>query len=508
MKDLVSMDNRRNLSTDLMDRPAPGALTEVATRSKPETLVLVIGFVYLCIVAWFDLVTPAGLDLQFFYLFGCAMIGWRAGARKALWAALISGTFFVWDQAREQHGLPLSWTFCWNLVIRLLGFSAIGWLAAEAGRLTRELEWAVQHRTASLRSEVAEHRETASRWHEMAQLFRQLTENITEIFWVADPARSRFNYLSPGFEKIWGQPCKSAYLNPEAWLEGVHREDRERVAQAFRTGRVSGSYDEEYRVVQPGGTVRWVHDRAFPVKDEQQRIYRLVGITEDITERFRLERQILEISDREQARIGQDVHDGLCQQIVGAAFAANSLRQTLASQGRPEEAGAGRVCLLLEDAMTESRRVARGLYPVRLKTEGLASALEELAAAASARSNVPCVFQASAREIKCAPTAATHLYRIAQEAVNNSIKHSGARQITIRLGIADGALELEVRDNGKGIADPTGSKSGMGLHIMEYRARSIGADLSIQGGGSGTTLLCRVPQSGRRFSESESEQSN
>jgi signal transduction histidine kinase len=207
-----------------------------------------------------------------------------------------------------------------------------------------------------------------------------------------------------------------------------------------------------------------------------------------------LQSQILEISDREQARIGQDIHDGLCQQIVGAAFAANSLEQSLAAQGRPESANAGRMCLLLDEAITESRRVTRGLYPVRLRTEGLAPALEELATTTGARFNVACSFQAGPEGMHCETTIATHLYRIAQEAVNNAIKHSGASTIGIHLNYAEGVLQLEVRDNGKGIPDLRERNSGMGLHIMDYRARSIGAELSIRGSAKGTSVLCRLPQ--------------
>ena len=212
-----------------------------------------------------------------------------------------------------------------------------------------------------------------------------------------------------------------------------------------------------------------------------------------MTERSRLERQILEISDREQARIGQDVHDGLCQQLIGIAFAANSLQQSLAAESRRELNVAQRISRLLDEAITESRRVCRGLYPVRLKTEGLAPALEELASSTRERHAVQCRCEVSARRFHCSMTTATHLYRIAQEGVNNALKHSGCRNLFIRLSSSDSGLELAIKDDGRGIEAAPERSPGMGLHIMDYRARSIGGSLRILGDSTGTVVTCRIP---------------
>jgi signal transduction histidine kinase len=220
--------------------------------------------------------------------------------------------------------------------------------------------------------------------------------------------------------------------------------------------------------------------------------------------RIRLERQILEISDREQARIGQDIHDGLCQQLIGMAFNANSLEQSLSSQARPEAATARKICFLLDEAITEARRVCRGLYPVRLETEGLVPALEELAHTVTERFSLRCECELQSRRLICDVTTATHLYRIAQEAVNNAVKHSGARHLCIRLSTNESGLELQIRDDGKGIQAGHGRPGGMGLHIMDYRARTIGGSLEIHGNGVGTSVCCRVPQrAGNLADESE-----
>src|SRR5260370_23061060 len=107
----------------------------------------------------------------------------------------------------------------------------------------------------------------------------------------------------------------------------MHSEDRARMLEVALSRQKSGDYDEEYRIVRPDGTLRWIRDRAFPVRNEAGEVYRIAGIAEDITERKRLEREVLEISDREQCRLGQDLHDGICQQLVSIAFATDLLRR-------------------------------------------------------------------------------------------------------------------------------------------------------------------------------------
>ena len=207
------------------------------------------------------------------------------------------------------------------------------------------------------------------------------------------------------------------------------------------------------------------------------------------------EGQILEISDREQARIGQELHDGLCQQLVSLAFDANSLERQLSAESRAEAQVAKRLSHYLDQAITEARQVSRGLFPVRLEVEGLPSALEELARTTRERFHVKCRFEANQGAFPDAQPIATHLYRIAQEAVSNALKHSQATSIAIRLGAQAQQLELQVEDNGIGI--PHGSVQnckGMGIHIMEYRARSIGGRLTMEPGSSGTVVSCRVPR--------------
>ncbi len=245
------------------------------------------GLGYTCAVGMVDLIAARGMNFDFFYLVGCAFVGWAAGARSAALITLASGAFLYWEGLPAVSPGISPWVVHWNLVIRLLGFGAVGWLAAEVGRLTRSLELRIQEKTGRLQSEMEEHKETAVRLRETLELFRQVTENITEVFWVTDPAKTRVNYVSRGFERVWGQPRQNVYTNPGTWLEGVYPEDRPRVAQSTYAQQITGDYDEQYRVQRPDGTVCWVHDRAFPVRNERNEVYRIVGITEDITDHKR-----------------------------------------------------------------------------------------------------------------------------------------------------------------------------------------------------------------------------
>lgn len=285
--------------------------------------------------------------------------------------------------------------------------------------------------------------------------------------------------INPG-ENL-GKPARESYGRFAGLLENL---DRARESGEFQATTQLGSAWFEC----------WFSSRL----DEEGKPAGFRVVATDITERHRLETQILEISDREQARIGQDIHDGLCQQLVSLGFDANTLERQLSERNQPEAKLAGRLAGLVDEAITESRRVARGLFPVRLSANGLASALEELAHATAARFEVPCLFEASGDEAPCEGATATHLYRIAQEALVNAVKHANARQLRIDLHSHPRGLELRVSDDGRGLLP--GSKhgrDGMGLHIMEYRARTIGARLRIEPrDGGGTVVSCCVERAG------------
>lgn len=140
-------------------------------------------------------------------------------------------------------------------------------------------------RMVGVMSDITEAHRNAEALRESETRFRQLAECIREVFWMTDPAKSQILYISPAYKEIWGRPCESLYEDARNWLEAILPEDRRRVLEAALQKQVTGAYDEEYRIVRPDGSLRWIHDRAFPIRDGDGRVYRVVGIAEDVTER-------------------------------------------------------------------------------------------------------------------------------------------------------------------------------------------------------------------------------
>jgi len=147
--------------------------------------------------------------------------------------------------------------------------------------------------------DLTERRRAEQALRDSEERFRQIAENIHEVFWMNDPAQHRVLYVSPAYETVWGRRCEELLACPTDWLQAIHPDDRDRVAKAAATRQLSGDYHEIYRVVRPDGTIRWVRDRAFPIRDAQGKVYRVVGTAEDITEHRKLEDQFLQAQKME-----------------------------------------------------------------------------------------------------------------------------------------------------------------------------------------------------------------
>lgn len=327
---------------------------------------------------------------------------------------------------------------------------------------------------------------------ESEERFRQLTGNIHEVFYLERLGAAEVLYVSPAYEKIWGRPCGELRTNPGAWVTAVHPDDRERLLDMLRSRRPREGHDIEYRIIRPDGGFRWIRDRSFPVLDEAGKVYRLAGICEDITERKRLQRELLDISEHEQQRIGHDLHDGLGQKLAGISFLAGSLCETLKATSPSNASEAGRICTLLGDAIQDMRSLAKGLLPVRPEPVALMSSLVEMVGSVQRLRGGRCGLKCPHPVLLHDQHVATNLYRIAQEALNNALRHGKPARIWISLiRRKRGALVLEIRDDGVGLKKRAPSHRGMGLEIMKYRAADIGASLSVAPGPRcGTVVRC------------------
>jgi PAS domain S-box-containing protein len=230
----------------------------------------------------------------------------------------------------------------------------------------------------------------------------------------------------------------------------------------------------------------------LPGTDGTQNYIIATGI--DITEREQLEKALLNISAREQRRIGQDLHDGLGQHLTGIAFMAKVHEAKLAEKRMTDASDAAKIVRLVNEAIDKTRELARGLLPVVSDAQGLMSALQLWATEVEDLFGICCRFECERAVLIYDYTMATHLYHVAQESVNNALKHGQARKILIRLSAQNGWGTLLISDDGVGIAENRGNSLGMGLQIMSYRAGMIGGTLEVAPGPvEGTTVTCIFP---------------
>jgi PAS domain S-box-containing protein len=218
------------------------------------------------------------------------------------------------------------------------------------------------------------------------------------------------------------------------------------------------------------------------------------GFIRDITERKRLEKEILEISEREKRRIGHDLHDGLCQHLAGVEMMSQVLEQKLEPRFEDGARRAGDIARNVREAISQTRSLARGLSPVTLESEGLMSALQELAETTGKIFGVACRLDCDPPVSVADHAVATHLFRLAQEAVANAIKHGRAKKISIRLTGDRGRVILKVDDDGAGFPAEIFKSKGMGLRIMQSRVGMMDGTLAIERNpDGGASVICSVP---------------
>jgi signal transduction histidine kinase len=216
-----------------------------------------------------------------------------------------------------------------------------------------------------------------------------------------------------------------------------------------------------------------------------------LAVVRDVTDRETLEKEVVESSNRVQMRIGQDIHDGLGQHLTGITFLSRALEKDLAAKNLPEAAEAAEISKLVLEALSQTRNLARGLFPVEVESSNLAQSLKELANTAEQLFHVSCSVEYDERVIIHDKTAATHLFRLAQEAINNAVKHGNAQRVLISLGSDGDHRRLRIVDDGSGLPAAGARGTGLGLRIMNYRAQKVGGTLEVQPGeSSGTVVTC------------------
>jgi PAS domain S-box-containing protein len=279
--------------------------------------------------------------------------------------------------------------------------------------------------------------------------------------------------------------CRSEFLPAETFCRQQTLVDR-----VIQTGKPA---IDEFKIEFPSG-VRWAEVRMIPLKFQPERPELVLVILRDLTEQKELQREVLESSESERQRIGYDLHDGLGQHLAGLAFITKALEKDL-SEVAPERASQiGNIVTLLNQAVSQTRGIARLLAPVEMEARGLQAALGKLAEETGSLFQVEVVFSTNHEDLHIDGKVSTVLFRIAQEALHNAIHHGAASRIEIQLHRNAGDACLVVADNGRGISTSSNFSIGMGTRIMRYRVGSLGGNIVFHSeDGRGSRVECQVP---------------
>ena len=371
---------------------------------------------------------------------------------------------------RDRQGQPLRWCgIDWDIT----GHKQV---EAVLRRSQAELEQLLAERTQRL--------EQTQQWLQKIYDSSQDAIVISEI-------TGRILEFNHAFETLLGYSAPEIRtLTFEQLTPPEFRELNQRIiTQISRTGETA-RFEKEY--FRKDGTRVPVALTLWLIHDHTGQFTKLAAIVSDVTEQHRLQREILEVSEHERRRIGQDLHDSLCQMLTATTFAVGSLEERLARDNPPAAQSAHEIGELIRRANGEARNISRGLYPVELEAGGLIAALQRLADDVTRAGKARCEFIGDPDVVVANPMQALHIYRITQEAVANALRHGAATTIVIVLKLANDQVFLEVANNGRDwplkLAEP-GHSLGMGLTIMAYRARMIGGALQVCRGNPGGTMV-------------------
>lgn len=214
-----------------------------------------------------------------------------------------------------------------------------------------------------------------------------------------------------------------------------------------------------------------------------------LAVVRDVTDHETLEKEVVESSSRVQMRIGQDIHDGLGQHLTGITFLSRALEKNLASKNLPEAAEAAEISKLVIEALSQTRNLARGLFPVEVESTRICQSFRELASTTEQLFNISCTVECDSNLVVNNKNASTHLFRLAQEAINNAVKHGRAHRVSVLLGTLDDKAVLRITDDGVGFPPENARRAGLGLRIMTYRAQKVGGTLDIRPGQHGGTVV-------------------
>jgi PAS domain S-box-containing protein len=329
----------------------------------------------------------------------------------------------------------------------------------------------------------------------MAQALEQIQEAVVITGPELGPPGPRIEYVNAAFTRITGYSRDEVLGETPRILQGAET-DPSVLRRLRETLAETGVFEGETINYRKDGSSFLMCWHVTPIRDEKGETVKWLASQRDVTAERQLEQQILEVQAGERERIARELHDGLFQQLHTISLYAGMVRFKVAEEAGVDVSELDKIIELAKQAAAQARAFAHDLAPVEIQRIGLLAALQRLAATVQETHSVRCTFTYEDLVLLDDAEIANHLLRIAQEAVNNAVRHSGAGVILIALSraTAGGDLTLTVRDNGCGIPDEAVRGGGFGMESLRRRTALIDATLSIQRHPKGGTMvMCTLP---------------
>jgi len=332
---------------------------------------------------------------------------------------------------------------------------------------------------------------------------RQISEHINGVLWLGErgPWGEAFLYVSPRYDDLWQLDRTALRERPDAWLEAVHPDDRARAAAAIGAPAEQGEHDCEYRLLRADGSVRWIRDYAFPIRDVDGTARRVARMSQDVTaereaadaRRMReLARGVQAAQEEERRRIARELHDELGQALTGIKFRLATLTLDDTTDPVPQTAAATEECLHeIDVAMGSVHDMIHRLHPPILDDLGLIAALRSHVESFTKRTGIVCALHLLDSEPELTREQLSTLFRVGQESLTNVARHAHASHVELRLEIDDRRACLTVADDGRGAA---GAQPGFGTRGMGERAALLDGTFVVEPRpGGGTTVRLELP---------------